>query len=151
MPDSVLEAEDIVVNLVKPHYRQIIYSIGAFNMGVSAIKEVKQDDVTLSEEVRPSYRVITKGLPAEVHLSKMLKTRKSQSCKYLGGQSVTGRADPVQNPNAGEKAHEGYIAYTRTGMGIIRQIGINDARSRRPLKSLRMLLSLSFLPSPVSE
>lgn len=151
MPDSVLEAEDIVVNLVKPHYRQIIYSIGAFNMGVSAIKEVKQDDVTLSEEVRPSYRVITKGLPAEVHLSKMLKTRKSQSCKYLGGQRVTGRADPVQNPNAGEKAHEGYIAYTRTGMGIIRQIGINDARSRRPLKSLRMLLSLSFLPSPVSE
>lgn len=27
-----------------------------------------------------------------------------------GGQSVTGRGDPAQNPNAGEKAHEGYIA-----------------------------------------
>lgn len=40
VPDSVLEAEDIGVNLVKPHYRQIIYSIGAFHMGVSAIKQV---------------------------------------------------------------------------------------------------------------
>lgn len=63
-------------------------------MGVSAIKEVKQDDVTLSEEVRPSYRVITKGLPAEVHLSKMLKTRKSQSCKYLGGKVL--QAEQIQ-------------------------------------------------------
>lgn len=71
MPDSVLEAEDIVMNLAKPHDRQIIYSIGAFHMGVSAIKEVKQNDVTLSEEVRPSYKVIIKGLPEEVHLSKM--------------------------------------------------------------------------------
>lgn len=70
MPDCVLAAEDIVVNLAKPHYRQITYSVGAFHMGVSAIKEVKQDDVTLSE-VRPSYRVITKGLLAEIHLSEM--------------------------------------------------------------------------------
>ena len=41
--------------------------------------------------------------------------------------------------------------YNIRGMGVTRQIGVNKVESHRPLKRLRMLLSLSFLPSPVSE
>lgn len=64
-------------------------------MGVSAIKQVKRDDGTLSEEVRPRPRVITKGLTCRGTFKQDVKD-KSQSCKCLGGQSVTGQRRSAQ-------------------------------------------------------